>query len=265
MSSGNSPSRSERKRLDLESPIPGTLALCGLMLLVHVVGGLAGWWSGFETLDQAMLWSRTDRMRLAMGGQSASMIESGDFWRQWTSVLVHTDLLHLLSNTIAVYALGRLLEPMLGARRVWAWFWAGGAFASWASMMAGIPRSDGASGGAYALLGVALVLGWSLRKELEPGDARLVGPWLWVFTVLNLVLSFALPFVDPMAHLAGLAVGIALALLLGRRQWWALSALEWLWLGISAGMLGVGWTLPEVGRWWWWKTWLMHQSWYTGK
>ena len=112
MSSGNSPSRSEPTgRLDLESPIPGTLLLCGLLLVVHVVGGSVGWWNGFESLGEALIFDRPDRLRVAMGGQSASMIFEGDIWRQWTSVLVHTDALHLLTNTVAICALGRLLEP----------------------------------------------------------------------------------------------------------------------------------------------------------
>jgi membrane associated rhomboid family serine protease len=236
-----------------------------LLLAVHVVGGLFGWWNGFEDLGEALIFDRSARLRVAMGGQSASMVYEGDAWRQWTSVLVHTDATHLLTNTVAIYALGRLLEPMLGARRTWAWFWAGGAFGSYASLMAGIPRSDGASGGAYALLGAALVLGWSLRKELEPGDARLVGPVLWFFTVLNLGISLALPFVDAVAHGAGFAIGVGLALLFGRRRWWPIAWAETLWLAMCLVIVVGGWLWPDVARKWWWRDWLRDQTWYTGQ
>ncbi len=260
MPSEPSPSRSEPgERLDLDGPVPGTWALVGLVVGAYVAGGIAEIHRGLESPWSAFVGPRSLRMRIAIGGQDADMIWHGDAHQLWTSVLVHTDLLHLLANAVALYALGRLLEPMIGARRLWSWFWIGGVLASLTSWAAGVPQSDGASGGAFALLGVALVLGNARRPDLVPEDARLVGPVLWGFTALNLVLSAVLPFVDLVAHLAGLLAGLLLAGVLGTRDGWALRWLDRLWLGACAVMLGLGWFVPDVFRAYFWRVWMAEQ------
>ncbi len=266
MSSGNSPSPSEpgKNQLDLDSPVPWTWALVGLMLAVHVVGGLYQVSAfAFDTPAEALVWSRTDRLRTALGGQNAGMIWSGDAHQLWTSVMVHTDLLHLITNVVAIYALGRLLEPILGGRRFWAWFWVGGVLASLSSWGAGVVQSDGASGGAFALLGAAAVIGSELRKDLVPEDARLVGPMLWFFLGLNLFLSVVLPFVDLVAHLAGLLAGILLGGAVGRRKGRAIAGAEWIWLAACVVLIGLGWFIPDIFRDYYWNVWMVDQSWFS--
>lgn len=258
MSSATSPSPSERtQRLELDAPVPATWALVALMVAVHVLGGLYQVHRGFETVPGALIWSRSDRLRLALGGQDAGMIWAGDAHQLWTSVMVHTDALHLITNAIALYALGRLLEPLLGGRRLWAWFWLGGVMGSLTSWGAGVPQSDGASGGAFALLGVALVVGSELRSKLVPEDARLVGPVLWGFTALNLILSVVLPFVDLAAHLGGLLAGLLLGGAIGRRRWWPVVWGEWVWLVACAVLVLLGWCVPDVFREHFWNVWML--------
>lgn len=265
MSSATSPSPSERSlRLDFDAPVPATWALVVLVVAVHFVGGLYQATRGFDTVAEALIWPRSDRLRLALGGQDAGMISAGDAHQLWTSVLVHTDLLHLTTNAIALFALGRLLEPLIGGRRVWAWFWLGGVMGSLSSWGAGTPQSDGASGGAFALLGVALVVGSELRPKLVPEDARLVGPVLWGFTALNLVLSVVLPFVDLVAHLGGLMAGLLLGGAIGRKRWWPVVWVEWGWLAACAVLVALGWFVPDVFREHFWNVWMMQDPWVEG-
>jgi membrane associated rhomboid family serine protease len=220
----------------------------GLVVAVHILAAVLEARLGFTGLWDGLVFERDVRFRVSAGGQHADMIWAGDAYRLWTSVVLHADGLHLLVNGIALVALGRLMEPWVGARRLWAWFWLGGVLGSLASWGAGITMSDGASGGAFALLGAAAVIGGRMRGDLVPEDARLVGPVLWGFIALNVVLSVALPFVDGTAHLAGLLAGLLLGGLVGRKQHPALSGLEIFWLTAVAILLGLGWFWPELFR-----------------
>lgn len=186
---------------------------------------------------QALVSSRSLRARVAVGGQYAPLVGE-DPWRLWTSVLLHADALHLAMNALALLALGRLLEPLVGPVRWLAWFWMGGVAGSLASHVVGVRQSDGASGGAFALLAAGVVLSIRWRERLPPEDRRLLGPVLGAFLVLNAVLGFVVPAIDPFAHLGGAAAGAACAFLPEGRT---TRGLEAAWLGVCAGVCAFGW------------------------
>lgn len=183
----------------------------GLLVAVHAVTAVVEWRAGFAPLRDALVLERDLRFRVAVGGQYQPLVAAGEVWRLWTSVLLHVDLVHLTLNVAALYGLGRLLEPWVGGLRLLAWFLVGGLTGSMVAYLAQVGQSDGASGGAFALLGAAVVLGWDLRDRLPGADRRVVGPWLWALLALNLGLSFAVPSVDASAHLGGLGMGLVLA------------------------------------------------------
>ena len=59
------------------------------------------------------------RTLLALGGlQYVATVGSDEWYRMFLAPLMHTGLLHLLVNGIALYVAGRILEPAIGAR----WF-----------------------------------------------------------------------------------------------------------------------------------------------
>lgn len=226
--------------------MPGTWALLAVLIGVHVAVAVVEWQAGFTELLDGLLFERDQRFRVSAGGQHAALINTGDAYRLWTSVLLHADGLHLLVNGVALVALGRLLEPWLGALRLLAWFFVCGVLGSLASWGAGLTMSDGASGALFGLLGVAAVLGNQERPHLVPEDARLVGPVLWGFLALNVVLSMVLPFVDGIAHLSGLLGGMTLGLVVGRRRHLLLTGLEAFWMVACTALLALGWFWPEL-------------------
>ncbi|HHO49832.1 MAG TPA: rhomboid family intramembrane serine protease [Deltaproteobacteria bacterium] len=237
----SSPSRSEPLAIDLDRPIPATNLLVISLIVVHLVSGGGAWW-GRRRLDLLDVWlfSRPPGIRIAVGGQHARLVEDGALWRLATSVMLHVDALHLLLNTVALASLGRLLEPWIGGVRLWAWFALGGLGGSVLSQLAGVRQSDGASGGAFALLGAAIVLGWRWRERLGPEDRRLMGPVLWAFLGLNLIASLLVPAVDAAGHVGGLLVGLAVAWIPVHP---AVRAAEILVIGGFIGACAYGWIL----------------------
>ena len=133
------------------------------------------------------------------------------------------DALHLLLNVMALVVLGRLGEPLVGAGRWLGCFWVGGVTGSVLAFVPGVPMSDGASGGAFALMTALSVFGWRLREELSEDDAWILGPLLGGFTAFNLVLGVFIPGVELAAHVGGCAAGAATGASWGAqpsRAWW---------------------------------------------
>lgn len=174
---------------------------------MHVVTGLAvagpglPWWS-------AVFLGRSVHHRIAVGGQYAPLV-AGAPWRLCTSVVLHVDALHLAMNASAVVALGQLLEPRIGGLRFAAWLFGSGFVAAVASHLFGVVSTDGASGGAFGLLGAAVVLGWRWRPRLSDEDRFVFGPLLLGFLAVNLALTALVPAINAVAHVAGLVAGLA--------------------------------------------------------
>jgi rhomboid protease GluP len=208
------------------------------MVAVHLVGGLWVHLVHEVDLTEAWLFGRSTRTRTLVGGQVRVLLQRGELWRLATSVLVHADGLHLVVNAIGIVGLGRLLEPWVGPARVLGWFTLGGLGGSLLSAWMQMPRSDGASGAAFALLGACAVLGLRHRHALSDDDRHLYGPVVWGFVALNLVLSVVLPFIDLWAHAGGLVAGMLAALLPGTR--WLDRAYALLF-GAFLGVCAYGW------------------------
>jgi len=208
------------------------------------VGAWHEWQAGLSGFWEGALLERDTRFRVSVGGQHAGLVEVGEVWRLWTSVLLHIDAIHLVVNCMALASLGRLIEPWIGSIRWMSWFILGGLSGSSASFLFGVVQSDGASGGAFALLGVAAVLGLRLRDRLDPREALLMGPVLWGFVALNLILPLFLPFIDSVAHIGGLVMGLALGSLVGLSDPPALRYFDRALVGAFVIACAVGWSLP---------------------
>lgn len=196
-------------RFDPDARLPAAWALAGSLVVAHVISAVRWADAANTSLLSALFLNRSTGLRALAGGQYAPRVDD-EPWRLIRSVWLHADALHLLVNAIAVVVLGRLLEPWVGPVRFLFWFALSGGLASIASHAAGMLQSDGASGGAYGLLGAVLVLAWRHRSELPPEDRGIAERWLPAFVVGNLVLSLILPFVDAVGHVGGLLTGILL-------------------------------------------------------
>ena len=147
---------------------------------------------------------------------------NGDFlstepWRLLTVALVHGSPLHLLFNLFALDLGARLVQRLYGAPRLVFWYLLGVVGASLASAIwtPSVP-SVGASGGVFALFGVALGAEWAHRPLVERG-VRAALAQIGGLIAINLVFGLGLNVVgggiDNAAHLGGLALGLLLGVL----------------------------------------------------
>jgi membrane associated rhomboid family serine protease len=142
-------------------------------------------------------------------------IETGQWYRLFTSIFFHLDFLHIALNMISLLVIGRLVEPLLGKWRYLALFLVtgfGGAVASYL-LTNPLTPSVGASGAIFGLFGAYFVIA---RRAAADTSGILV------LIVINLVYSFAVPGISWQDHLGGLATGLVVAagfgLARGRRR-----------------------------------------------
>jgi membrane associated rhomboid family serine protease len=168
----------------------------------------------------------------------------GDFlsaepWRLLTVALVHGSPLHLLFNLFALDLGARLVQRLYGTQRLALWYLLGVVGASLASAI-WTPQlpSVGASGGVFALFGVALGAEWAHRPLVERG-VRAALAQIGGLIAINLVFGLGLNVVgggiDNAAHLGGLALGLLLGVLVPPTR---AESMRSRWAGVISGGAG---------------------------
>ncbi|MGI6878377.1 rhomboid family intramembrane serine protease [Microbacterium sp. gxy059] len=127
-------------------------------------------------------------------------------WRILTVALVHGGIWHVALNMIALWMVGRVLEPMLGSWRFLATYvlcTAGGS-AAVALLAFGTPVV-GASGAVFGLFGALLVIGRRLGADMSG---------MMIVLAINLVIGFIPGMnVSWQAHVGGLVIGALIGLI----------------------------------------------------
>lgn len=187
---------------------------------------------------------------MADGSLVKGIVGEGEYWRLLTSGFLHFSVMHVAVNMISLYIIGRDLERALGTYRYLAVYLISLLGGSAAVMLfeADNVQTAGASGAIYGLIGAMLVIVLKARVPATP---------VLVIIGFNVVLSVSLPGISLMAHLGGLAFGVAATaaivylpgLVLPRARLDAASANRVAWaalvtllvvalgLGVGAGML----------------------------
>ncbi|MBE2318417.1 rhomboid family intramembrane serine protease [Solirubrobacter sp. CPCC 204708] len=129
-------------------------------------------------------------------------VADGDYWRLLTSGFLHTSIFHLLMNGLALFWLGRMIEPALGHARFVAIYLVSLLAGSVGVMLLSWDASTlGASGAVYGLLGAAIVM--ARNRNIPLMDSGLL-PIL----ALNLGITFLIPNISIGGHLGGLVGGL---------------------------------------------------------
>ncbi|WDL92574.1 rhomboid family intramembrane serine protease [Bacillus sp. HNR-4] len=132
-------------------------------------------------------------------------IANGEWWRLITSLFVHVDLQHFLSNSICLFVLGSSIEKQLGRFSFITIFFLSGILGNIFSYLI-MPHEyihAGASGGIFGLLGAQLFLLYSRYRSSNPKDIAIFS----IMICILLLFTFFNPSANPISHLTGLIIG----------------------------------------------------------
>ncbi|MDH4424593.1 MULTISPECIES: rhomboid family intramembrane serine protease [Bacillus] len=132
-------------------------------------------------------------------------IAKGEWWRLITSLLVHVDLQHFLSNSICLFVLGFSIEKQLGHFSFIIIFFLAGILGNISTYII-MPLEyihAGASGGIFGLLGAQLFLLYNRYRSSNPKDIAIFS----IMICILLLFTFFNPSANPISHLTGLIIG----------------------------------------------------------
>ncbi len=197
------------------APLPGlhrkpylTWGLLGVFLLVWLVAEMRG-----GSTDAGVL--------LSLGAMNGDMIAAGDYWRLFTATFVHSGLLHLGFNCMALFIFGQQLEVLFGRIRYLVLYVIAGLAGSVASYSLNISVTPGsigvgASGAIFGVLG-GLVAFYAANRAGFGMMGRQTLTALLVIVAINVLFGFAFEGVDNYAHIGGFVSGLVLGLALSPR------------------------------------------------
>lgn len=183
-----------------------TRALVAVLVAFHLVSGVVDFRLGRTDLWGVVFGERSSVGLSLLGGRTRALVFD-EPWRVLSYGLLHGNLVHLTFNSVALWGLGRLAEVVFGPTRMLLLFFLSVLGGGLLSQLGSAPLAVGASGGVFGLMGALAVFGLRGRAEmprrLRHVFTRRLVPWI----LLNLVIGLALPFIDNLGHLGGLAAG----------------------------------------------------------
>jgi membrane associated rhomboid family serine protease len=141
-------------------------------------------------------------------------VAHGEWWRLISGAFLHLNVLHIAFNMYALWLFGPVIEQMYGHVEfavIYLLCALGGNVLT--ILVAPTVPALGASGAIFGLFGLAFIV--SRRRHLLLGpQARAMLSRVGTLLVLNLIITFSLPFISWTGHVGGLGVGAVIGLLL---------------------------------------------------
>jgi len=189
------------RRVDFERRMhrrpPITLAIIGVLAVVFVIESARG------VLDSA-------QGLVAFGALSRPEVFAGQYWRLESATWLHGTLNHLVSNAIALFILGMIVEHAFGRAQYFTLYVLSGLGGSFLSLLMSEGPSVGASGAIFGLQGAAIVLFRQHRDRILMRDRR-IGAVLLGWALYSIVTGWTSPFIDNGAHIGGALTGALIA------------------------------------------------------
>lgn len=156
---------------------------------------------------------------LQWGGNAASEVQRGEWWRLLTATFLHGGIMHLLMNMLGLISVGITVERIYGHRLYTLIYFSSGVLGSSLSLhySAQTAVSVGASGAIFGVAGALLVAVYQHRDKLPSTFSSNMISSMTVFILYSLLQGFAKQGIDNSAHIGGLLAGMTLAYLLPER------------------------------------------------
>ena len=149
---------------------------------------------------------------IAAFGNYRPLVLSGQYYRLFTSMFLHSDIFHIGFNMYALYILGSQAESFFGKIKFSIIYILSGLSGSLLSILLNMDTfSIGASGAIFGLLGALLYFGYNYRGYI---GNRIISSALTVIAI-NLAYGFVHPGISNAAHIGGLVGGLAISYMLG--------------------------------------------------
>ena len=143
---------------------------------------------------------------LERGALVPAAVAEGQVWRLLTSIFLHSGLIHLSFNMVALYFLGTFAESAFGRWRFFTLYVLSGLSGGLAYLYFGTfdRPAVGASGAIFGLLGS--ILGYALRRGTFSWQNPMIRQLL-ILLALNVYLGLSISNISNTAHMGGLAGG----------------------------------------------------------
>ena len=186
-----------------------THALIGANLLIWLVTLLYGAEFSRTAAEKLLLW----------GGNAASEVQKGEWWRLLSAIFLHGSLLHLAMNMLGLYTAGMIVERIYGPRLFLIIYLASGLLGSALSLhfAARQALSVGASGAVFGVAGALLAALFQHRDKLARALSKQTQAGIGFFVLYSLVQGFGQSGIDNAAHVGGLLAGCLAAFILPER------------------------------------------------
>lgn len=158
----------------------------------------------------------TDSALVTMGGLYPPAVRGGEWWRLFSSMFLHSGIMHIFFNMLTLYSIGPIVEREFGRLRYCFLYLlsglCGGLFTCFIEMTyTGLHLTVGASGAIFGLFGALLGLGFRTRD------------WSYVRSTLINIIWMLLPGffssgVSITSHIGGVLGGILFGLLLSKKR-----------------------------------------------
>ena len=184
-----------------------TWAIIAINAAVFVVDAALAGGSGFSLTGGSGPLSQA-------GAVYGPAVAAGEWWRLITGAFLHLGILHIAFNMYALWLFGPIIEQMYGHVEfavIYLLCALGGNVLT--ILVAPNVPALGASGAIFGLFGLAFIV--SRRRHLLLGpQARAMLSRVGTLLVLNLIITFAIPYISWTGHVGGLVVGGVIGLLL---------------------------------------------------
>lgn len=202
--------REFQERLKSLAPTPWiTYLIIAINVLVWGITVING--SGIlqAPADKLLLW----------GGNAASEVQRGEWWRLLTATFLHSGLMHLAMNMLGLVSVGITVERIYGHRLFALIYLGSGLIGSALSLHFSAQHavSVGASGAVFGIAGALLVGVSQHRNQLPKIFGKQTLSSISLFIIYSLMQGFAHQGIDNAAHVGGLIGGFLLAYLLPER------------------------------------------------